>query len=91
MTEATSTEANSAPLSVVVGHHPGGVTIQVMAPAACQGGIDTESVVAFLSALDAEQLEKDALDALGMLDGEGEDNFTRALLARLITIAKGEW
>lgn len=69
----------------------GGVSITVSGGAPRQGGLDTDSVVAFLSALDPDQLEKDALEGLGMLDGDGETSFTKALLARLITIAKGEW
>lgn len=91
MTEATATEAPQQPLSVVVGHHPNGVTIHVQATGSCQGGLDTESIVAFLSALDAEQLEKDVMEGMGLLDGDGEDSYTKALLKRLVTIARGEW
>lgn len=91
MTEAPVPTAAQTPYQVTVQHGGNGVLIQVTGGGSCQGGIDTESVVAFLSALDPDQLEKDALDGLGMLDGDGETSFTKALLNRLVTIAKGEW
>lgn len=91
MTQATAPEAPQAALSVVVQHEADGVLIHVRGAGSCQPGIDTESVVAFLSAIDPEQLEKDALEALGMLDGDGESSFTKALLHRLVQYAGGTW
>lgn len=91
MTQATGTEAPQAGLSVVVQHEANGVLIHVTGAGSCQSGVDTESVVAFLSAIDPEQLEKDALEALGLLDGDGESSFTKALLNRLIQYAGGTW
>lgn len=83
--------AAGAPYNVSVTPFDGGVSITVSGGGSCQGGIDTASVVAFLSALDPDQLEKDALDALGLLEGDGQGSFTKALLARLIAIADGSW
>jgi hypothetical protein len=91
VSEAAPPTAAQTGLNVVVQHAPDGVVIHVSGTAERQGGLDTESVVAFLSALDAEQLEKDVLTGLGALEGDGEVSFTKALLARLIVIAKGEW
>lgn len=51
--------------------------------------MDTEAIVTFLSHVDAELLEKEALGDLGMLEG-GEGSFTVALLSRLIAIAQGQ-
>lgn len=91
-TEGSATAAVVQPAyAVVVQHAPDGVVIHVSGQGDRQGGLDAESVVAFLSSLDAEQLEKDVLGGLGMLEDEGETSFTVALLQRLITIAKGEW
>jgi hypothetical protein len=91
VSEAAPPTAAQTGLNVVVQHGLDGVVIHVSGTANRQGGIDTESVVAFLSALDAEQLEKDVLTGLGTLEGDGEESFTKSLLARLIVIAKGEW
>lgn len=56
-----------------------------------QDGPDGEMIASFLSSLDAHQLEKDVLEGMGLLEGDGESNFTTALLKRLATIARGEW
>lgn len=90
-TDPTPVQPGQGALSVVVQHEQGGVLIHVAAPGGRQGDLDTGSVVAFLSALDAEQLEKDALGDLGMLEDGGEVSFAQAMLNRMITIAKGEW
>lgn len=79
------------PYNVSVTPFEGGVSITVSGGGSCQGGLDTGSVIAFLSALDPDQLEKDALEGLGMLDGEDGTSFTKALMARLIAIAEGTW
>jgi hypothetical protein len=88
---AAADEAPQAPYNVSVVPFSGGVSITVSGGGSCQGGLDIESIVSFLSSLDAEQLEKDVLGRLGMLDGDGETSYTHALLQRLVTIAKGEW
>jgi hypothetical protein len=84
-------QATPAPYNVSVTPFEGGVSITVSGGGSCQSGLDTESVVTFLSALDAQQLEKDVLEGLGMLEGDGGPTFTQALLARLVTIAQGAW
>jgi hypothetical protein len=55
-----------------------------------QRDADGDLVASFLSAMDAQQLEKDVLLNLGALEGEA-GGYTQALLQRLITIARGEW
>lgn len=91
MQTAPEGTAAQTPYNVTVQHGASGVLIQVTGGTSCQGGIDTESVVAFLSAIDPDQLEKDVLEGLGALEGDGPGGPTAATLARLIAIAKGEW
>lgn len=56
-----------------------------------QQDVDGEAIAGFLSAIDPEQLEKDVLEGMGLLQGDGETSFTAALLKRLAVIAKGAW
>lgn len=76
---------------MTVQHEADRVLIAVAGGGSCQHSDDGEVVAAFLSALDPRQLEKEVLAGLGALEGDGESNFTQALLKRLVAIARGEW
>ena len=84
-------EAHEVPKLVLWLNATGGVTGLADTVAVRQGEPDGEAVASFLSALDAQQLEKDVLGGMGALEGDGEVSYTAALLKRVAAIARGEW
>lgn len=84
-------EAHKVPQVVLQLHADADVDAVAEVVAVRQGQPDGELIAGFLSAIDPQQLEKDVLEGLGALEGDGENSYTAGLLKRLAAIAKGEW